>query len=496
MQMTVESSETLPGTQLHAETGQPRERLQGNMGIGELVMSVLAFSAPLTTVVGFIPVLLLFSGSTGPAIYLLVTVLLLAFSVGFVAMGRSVPNPGGFYAFITAGLGRSAGLGAALLAAFGYMAIGFFGPSLFAVTLKGFLEPTFGFPEIEWYWYGLVMVAITTAFAFRRIDLSAKLLTIIMGLEIVAVVIFNVAAFLHGGPADGGGAGFVLPAVSDSGLGLAILFVLGNFLGFEATVIYREEAKDPEKTIPRAVYIAVASIGIFYAIAAWAYVAYFGADKAQAAAEADMAGMFNTAMVDLVGTIVSDIVTVLLISSMLAAMLSIQNASSRYLFSLGTDGVLPAALGKVHHRHKSPFIAALFVGGVWLSLVVVFAVLGVPPDGLYAKASGSGTLAIIIVMFATSVSVIAYFAKHRGSEATADMSMWKTVVSPSVAAVGFGGITYLAVVNYSDLLGDSGVITAVFLVATFGIPVVGYLYAGVLRRKKPDVYQRIGRQQF
>ncbi|MGV0806641.1 APC family permease [Mycolicibacterium setense] len=459
-------------------------------------MSVLAFSAPLTTVAGFIPVLLLFSGPTGPAIYFMVTVLLLVFSVGFVAMGRSVPNPGGFYAFITAGLGRSAGLGAALLATFGYMAIGFFGPSLFGVTLKSFLEPAFGFPEIEWYWYGLIMVAITTAFAYRRIDLSAKFLTIIMGLEIVAVVIFDVAAFLHGGPTDGGGAGFVMPAVSDSGLGVAILFVLGNFLGFEATVIYREEAKDPEKTIPRSVYIAVAGIGIFYAIAAWAFVAYFGADNARTAAQADMAGMFNTAMVDLVGTIVSDIVTVLLISSMLAAMLSIQNASSRYLFSLGTDGVLPSALGRVHHRHKSPFVAALFVGGVWLSLVVIFAVLGVPPDGLYAKASGAGTLAIIVVMFAASVAVIAYFAKRRGSQATSGLSTWKTMIAPTIAAIGLGGITYLAVTNYSDLLGDTGAITAVFLVATFGIPVVGYLYAGVLRKQKPDVYQRIGRQQF
>lgn len=466
------------------------------MGVGELVMSVLAFSAPLTTVAGFIPVLLLFSGSTGPAIYLMVTVLLLIFSVGFVAMGRSVPNPGGFYAFITAGLGRPAGLGAALLAAFGYMAIGFFGPSLFGVTLKAFLEPTFGFPVIEWYWYGLVMVGITTAFAYRRIDLSAKFLTIVMGLEIVAVVIFDVAAFLDGGPADGGGAGFALPAVTDSGLGLAILFVLGNFLGFEATVIYREEAKDPEKTIPRAVYIAVASIGIFYAVAAWAFVAFFGADNAQAAAVADMAGMFNTAMVDLVGTVVSDIVTVLLIASMLAAMLSIQNASSRYLFSLGTDGVLPSALGRVHHRHKSPFVAALFVGGVWFLLVGIFAGLGVPPDGLYAKASGAGTLGIIVVMFAASVAVVAYFAKRRGSEVTAGLSMWKTIIAPTIAAIGLGGVTFLAVTNYSDLLGDTGAITAIFLVATFGIPIVGYLYAGVLRKQKPDVYQRIGRQQF
>ncbi len=106
-----------------------------------------------------------------------------------------------------------------------------------------------------------------------------------------------------------GGAWFRSPAVTDSGLGLAILFVLGNFLGSEATVIYREEARIQRRPSRGAVYIAVASIGIFYAVAAWAFVAFFGADNAQAAAVADMADMFNTAMVDLVGTVVSDIVT-------------------------------------------------------------------------------------------------------------------------------------------------------------------------------------------
>jgi amino acid transporter len=491
--MTAERTETeavVAAASVAPGRDQPT-RLKGNMGVGELVMTVLAFSAPLTTVAGFIPALFTFSGKTAPAIYILVTVLLLTFSVGFTAMARTVPNPGGFYAFVTAGLGRSSGLGGAFLAAFGYMAIGYFGPSLFAVTLKAFLEPL-GFPVIAWYWYGLVMVLITTSLAYRRIDLSAKLLTGIMALEIGAVVIFDVAAFIHGGPADGGGAHLALPSVSDSGLGVAILFILGNFLGFEATVIYREEVKDPVRTIPRAVYSAVAGIGVFYAIAAWAFIAYFGADRVTAAAEADMAGLFTSTMIALVGSVVSDIVTVLLITSMLAAMLSIHNASSRYLFSMGTDGVLPSALGKVHPRHGSPFVSALVVGSVWVVLTIVFAITGVAPDGLYAKASGAGTLAIMIVMFAASIAVVVYFWKRRGLDT--DVSVWKTLIAPALSALGMGGVTWLAVSNYSELLGDTGAVTTTLLVFTFGLPVLGFIYARILRVRKPEVYLRIGRQ--
>ena len=137
-------SSTTKGKQTPTRTQE--DKLSGNMGVGELVMNVLAFSSPLTTVAGTLPVMLLFSGHTAPGIYLLVTLMLLIFSVGFVRMSRSVDAPGGFYSFVTAGLGKPAGLGGALLALVGYIFIGFFAPSLFALTLQGFVVNTLGGP--------------------------------------------------------------------------------------------------------------------------------------------------------------------------------------------------------------------------------------------------------------------------------------------------------------------------------------------------------------
>ena len=82
------SSKATGTTKTPANTQE--HKLSGNMGVGELVMSVLAFSSPLTTVAGFIPVLLMFSGRTAPGIYILLTAMLLVFSVGFVKMSQSV----------------------------------------------------------------------------------------------------------------------------------------------------------------------------------------------------------------------------------------------------------------------------------------------------------------------------------------------------------------------------------------------------------------------
>ncbi|BCW52370.1 amino acid transporter [Arthrobacter sp. 1088] len=472
-------------------TQTQEHKLSGNMGVGELVMNVLAFSSPLTTVAGTLPVMLLFSGHTAPGIYLLVTLMLLIFSVGFVKMSRSVEAPGGFYSFVTAGLGKPAGLGGALLALVGYVFIGFFAPSLFALTLQNFVVNTLGGPDIPWYWYGLGIIVVTTLLAYNRIDLSAKVLTVVMLLESTVVIIFDVAAFVSGDVSQG--VGFSMPSITDAGLGLALLFAVGNFFGFEATVIYRDEVKSPDRTIPRATYLAVVGIGLFYAVAAWAYTAFLGADNVQEAAKANTVNLFNDGATALVGKIFADIGVVLLITSILASMLSIQNIAARYSFSLAADGALPKALGRVHPRHKSPYVSAVGVGLLWAVATVVFTVVGVAPEALYPIASGSGTFSVLLLMFITSFAVLVYFVRRRSF---APESVWKTIVAPIVSVIFLGLITYLAIANYPELIGGSAVMTAIFMTFTFALFFGGIVYAYFLRSKRPDVYARLGRQKI
>jgi amino acid transporter len=467
-------------------------RLSGNMGVGELVMNVLAFSSPLATVAGTLPVLLMFSGQTAPAIYLLVTLMLLIFSVGFVRMSRSVKGAGGFYSFVTAGLGKPAGLGGAFLALFGYIFIGFFAPSFFGVTIQGFVVNTLGGPDVPWYWYALAITAVTTLLAYNRIDLSAKLLTIVMLLEVAVIVVFDVASFSANGLEAVQRAGFALPSITDATLGLALLFAVGNFFGFEATVIYRDEVKNPDKTISRATYLAVVGIGLFYAVAAWAFIAFFGPDKVQAAAETNTVNLFNDAVTGLVGKIFADVAVILLITSVLACMLSIQNIAARYSFALASDHALPRFLGRVHPKHKSPYVSALAVGIIWAAATVLFTVLGVAPEALYPIASGSGTFAVLLLMFITSFAVLVYFIRRRRF---APESVWKTLVAPIISVLFLGAITWLAIANYPELIGGSAILTLIFMTFTFALFFGGIIYAFFLRTNRPDVYARLGRQQ-
>ncbi|WP_208107942.1 APC family permease [Leucobacter luti] len=455
-------------------------------------MSVLAFSSPLTTVAGTLPVLLIFSGQTAPAIYLLLTLMLVVFSVGFVRMSRSVTNPGGFYAFVTAGLGKPAGLGGALLALVGYVFIGFFAPSLFAITLQGWVVNALNGPDIAWYWYALAIIAITTFLAYNRIDLSAKVLTTVMILEVVVVVVFDFLAFVNSGGENAGGLGLALPSLTDASIGLALLFAVGNFFGFEATVIYREEVKNPERTIPRATYLAVIGIGLFYALAAIAYIAFLGGANVQAAAEANTVNLFDDALREFAGSVFADIAVVLLMTSILASMLSIQNIAARYSFSLAVDRVLPRALARVHTKHRSPHVSALAVGLLWAGATILFSVIGVPPENIYPVASGSGTFSVLLLLFITSVAIFVFFLR-RG--ARNESATWRVLLAPAISAMFFGGVTFLAIQNFSSLIEGSIVMTVIFMSFTFALFLGGIAYALHLRKRKPDVYARLGRQR-
>lgn len=473
--------------------GPESRRLEGQMGTVSVVLTVLAFSAPVVTVSGFMPFLIVFGGTGGPAIYLVATALLLLFSVGFTTMGTFLPNPGAFYAYITAGLGRTVGLGSAFLAMNAYLLLGCSVVPFFGIATDVMVHRTFGGPSVAWYWWSLLGVAACGFFAYRHIELSAKVLSVAMVLEVVVITVFDVAVGGHGGASGLSAAPFGWSAFTSGTVGVALLFAMTNFFGFEATAVFREEVRDPQRTIPRATYISVAAIGGFYAISAWALIMAFGTGGVGAVAARDPAGMFNTAVTRFVGGWVTDVVTILVVTSAFASLLSCQNVLARYLYSLGSDGALPRALGRVHGRHHAPSFAAVVVMVVWLGYVVLFAVLGSDPALLYARASGTGGFSLLLLLLLTSVAVVAYF---RTRAEAGHVARWRTLHAPLVAAAGLSVVVYLAVSKFSALVGAEGSLATILLVATFCVFALGLAVATVLRRVRPDVYRRIGRQEL
>lgn len=485
---------TAPGLGIPATaTAEPAGHLEGRMGTAELIFTVLAFSAPLAVVSGFIPFVIIFDGRGAPAAYLAAMVVLVLFAVGLSTMSRFVPNPGAFYAYVTSGLGRVAGLGAAFLAVYGYwlLAVGTY--AFFGISANTMIHDTFSGPEISWYWYSLACVLVCGALGYLNVEISAKVLSVAMTLEVVLVLIFDVAVL-----GDGGAQGVSLAplgwnAFTSGTVGVGVLFAALCFLGFESTAIFREEAKDPEKTVPRAMILAVVLIGLFYVAAALMIVLAFGEEGAVKAANDNPSAMFGDAVGRYLNHTFVDLVTVLLLSSIFAALVAVQNMMSRYLYSMGVDGTLPKGLGVAHPRFRSPHRASVVVSVLLFAGVLPFAIAGSDSVLLYGRLAGVGGFAIMVLMLLASVAVVAFFAR---SSTRHDASVWQTMIAPGLAVIGLGTIVWLAIDNFSTVTGTTGGLSTFLAITTFAMLGIGMALGAFYRARKPDVYQRIGRQHL
>ncbi|WP_213878902.1 APC family permease [Pseudomonas sp. dw_358] len=463
-------------------------RMSGRISLLELLSTVLAYSAPVAVVSGFIPFVIIFDGIGAPMVFLVAMLMMLLFAVGFTTMTRYVPNPGAFYAYISAGAGKVPGLGAAFLAIFGYLLLAFCTFPFIGVNFNALVTNTFGGPELPWYVYGFLSWAICGLLSYLRIDLSAKVLTIAMALEVIIVAIFNVSVVTHGGPEGFSATPFTWGAFTSGSVGVSVLFAVTCFIGFEATAVFRDEVKNPERNVPLAAYLAVLFIGVFYCVTAYLVITAVGAGAASALANKDPAGLFSAAVLQYVGKTGVDIVRVLLVTSIFASALSGQNIVSRYLFTLGSDGVLPKALAKIHPQHKSPFVAAMLVSAFWFVLMLVFIYLKTDASLLYGRVAGVGGFAVLLLMLFTSASVVMFF-KRQGPVAA---SKWHTLIAPVLATVGLAVIVYLAISNFDLLIGGTKADALVLQIVTWGIFAAGMLLAMYYKRTRHATYQRIG----
>jgi amino acid transporter len=416
---------------------------------------------------------------------------MLLFAVGFTTMSRYLPKSGAFYAYVTAGLGRVVGLGAAFLAVFAYLLLGFSNFPFFGINASALVSETFGGPVIDWFWYTLAGGIGCGILSYFKIDLSAKVLAVAMILEVMIVLVFDVAVFWNGGPEGRSLQPLTLTAFGSGAIGISVLFAATCFFGFEATAIFRDEVKQPNKTIPRATYIAVIAIGLFYAISGWMIITAYGVGGASQIAQKNLPAMFSDAMHHYVGKAGVDVVRVLLVTSLFAGGLSGQNILSRYLFNLGIDGVLPHFLGHAHPRHHSPYIAAIFVSGLWLTMWTIFVWIGVDGVKLYSRVAGLGGFAVLVLMLFTSIAVVAFF---RSAGHINDSTKWHTLVAPVLALAALAVAVYLSIRNFSLLI-DGSVRDAVILQGlTWGVFMAGMALAVIYRIARPDTYHRIGHQ--
>ena len=461
---------------------------RNSLGVLGILFFVLSAQAPLTGIAGAAPIAAAIGNGAGvPMSYIGSGLVVLLFSIGFVAMGRHVVRSGAFYAYVGHGLGLTMGTAAAGVAVFAYATIQACMYGLYGASVSGLTAFYFGW-NVDWWVWALLTMALIKVLGSLGIELGAKVLAVFVTAEFAILGAFGLVTLFQGGGSSDGldfAGSFGFDAAFSGAPGVALSFAIAAMFGFEATAIYGEEAKEPRRTVPRATYLAVAVVTIFFAFVSWMLVAFYGASNAQAAAGAALEGGDQTVWVSdavgaQLGSWAGEAVGILLATSLFAGMLAFHNSIARYLFSLSRDGVIHAGLSVVNERQAPARAGTVQTIGALL-LVMPFAILGRDPVlELFSWGSGVAVLAMLCLYLLTGVSVLAFFAQEQTPE-----SMWATRVAPVLSVITMAGAVWLIVDNFRTLTGGSES-TALWLVLSVPIVFVASLAWAMVRREQID----------
>lgn len=445
----------------------PQTTLARNrLGVAGIVFFVVAAAAPLVGMTGAVPVAIaLGNGAGAPGAYLAVGLTLLVFAVGYSAMSHRVTNTGAFFAYVGRGLGITSGVGSAFVSLVAYLTVqlaifGFFGG-----VLAGQMAAVFGI-DLPWWIWVLIAWALVLGLSMIRVDSGAKLLGVLLILELLSLAAVAVAVLIRGGGPEGldFGASFAPSAVFAGGFagsaGIALAFAFASYIGFEATAIYGEETRDPKRNVPRATYLAVSVIAVLFAATAFAVVSALGSsnvvDRVLEISAVDEVPLTDPAAVlfsvaeEYVGPWLATTMGWLVISSLFAGLLAFQNSAARYFYSLGRAGVLPAALSRVNGR-GGPGLAAITTSAISLAVIVTFIVAGLDPIlHMFYWFSGVAVIAVVLVEILVSVAVIVYFRRDRS-----DTRIWNTMLAPTLAIIGLASGLYLLMSRFGLLAGTT-----------------------------------------
>lgn len=352
----------------HAEpaggSGTEAAHLKRSLRVPSLTLFGLAYMIPLTVFTTYGIVTAQTEGHL-PSAYIVTLAAMLFTAYGYANMVRAYPRAGSAYTYTRHSFGSHLGFMAGwslmldyiLLPMVNYMVIGIYMTAQFPSTPA-------------WLWVLIALVTVT-GLNILGINLVARMNLVLIAFQLVFVALFIVLA-LRQVFAEGSQPGLLEPFFSpDMSLGNLVAgsaILCFSFLGFDAVSTLSEEAKDPQRSIPRAILMCTLFGGVLFIIIS--YVGHLVMPDWQAFSDLDSASLDVIAKAG--GTLLTAFFTAAYISGCFASAMTSQASVSRILFAMGRDRVLPnKVFGRLHPRFMTPHLATIVVGVISLSALAL-----------------------------------------------------------------------------------------------------------------------------
>jgi amino acid transporter len=413
------------------------ELARNSMGLVGVLMQGIATIAPAFAIVSTFVSTVNLAGIAAPVAYLIAGAILLPLAVSVNALARAFPSAGGWYTWIARALHPRAGFFAgwymtlwlplAPTLVFSYLA---------STVLTPAVQQVYGVHVPIWAWTtaGIILVAWT---AYRGIKVSERILVVTGLTEMGIMVALAVSGLLSPGPGGFSLAPFDPSRVPAGGLFLAVVFSIFAYSGWEAVAPLAEESKNPRRNVPLGLLGSVVVMIGFLVLTVWGYLVGIGIDRVGTIAAAREFPVFTLAT--RVWGRLWILAPLAMLNSALAATAACFNGGTRTWYGMARSGSLPAALGRIHPRRRTPDNAIHLMLGLQLVSGGLCAVFGI--DAVFPTWALTLTLGLIVMYVMANLGVI----RHYRTEARRQFNVVVHLIFPILSSVAVLYVGYKSV---------------------------------------------------
>jgi amino acid transporter len=450
------------------------------IGLPAVSVQSAALIAPAAGSVAGLAFIVGYAGGATPLAFLIGLIVCICIALVIGEYAKRLPSAGSFYTYLTRTFGPKTGFVTGVMLFGAYLLLfpfqlDFFGnfvSSLFAAS---------GI-HISWVVFSIALIVLSTTLAVLGIKPSLRTGLVGLAFEMTVLTVFSIVIIVKGG-ASGNTLRAFNPTASLKGTGgllTAVVYTIFAFVGFESATTLGDEAKQPRRTIPRAVLLTTLVVGVFYVLVSYAVAIGFGLSSAHVNALVSAAAPFNTLADHYGNGVLSVFVNLAVVSSFIALNIVTVIAVSRIFWKMGRDQLLPQVLGRVN-RWRAPYVACLFAGG--LALV---AALG------FGQAYTPLAFASWVSYFATLFFIAAYLMISGGlirfvwCDYRSEFSWVRHVALPVISIAAMVWVLYGNIHPYPPAP------LRWFIYATVGVIIIAIGIAFWLEARRPAAMRRAG----
>jgi amino acid transporter len=387
--------------------------------------------APTTTPVATIPLVCALAGNGTWLAYLLATAAIFLVALCIAKFARYSASPGSLYTYASMILPPSLGATAAWSLLLAYIATG-------ASVIGGFyhygnllLRDATGHGTSAAF-LAILVTAISIWIAWRDVKISARLMLWIEAVSVSFILVVVVLVLLrHGLHLDW--QQFQLRGMTGSGLRLGLVLALFSFVGFESATTLGAEARNPLKTIPRAVIQSALLAGAIFTACAYAEVLGLrSVGQDLGTSQAPMRVLARVGGVPFLGLLI-DIGALV---SMFAGTLACITAAARVLLLMSHNGLAHGSLRATHARNETPGRAIAITGLAAVLPVAILAMRGASGLDVYGWMGSLATYGFIVTYALVSVALPRYLRSHGAYRLGVQIIPWLAGCAMLLALIG------------------------------------------------------------